>query len=431
MTLLTIHRGTKEIGGSCVELRHGDHRLILDLGLPLVDESGDDFQLPLDANAEGLLADGVLPAIPSLLDGDDAGKTAIVITHAHQDHHGLLRFVHPDLPVYMTWGTAALLRTSLPFIRDAHLPKNISTITPWEKVPVGSFTVTPYLVDHSAPDAVALLVEVNGKSLFYTGDFRATGRKAKVYDNLLKRPPKDIDLLLMEGTMFGREGEAPVTEDDLEQSLAEMLAEAESLTVLFASGQNLDRLVTAFRAAKRTGKTLVIDLYQAWVLRHLRGLSSSIPQADWDKIRVYFAKWHADSLGKAGREGFVYGQTKNRIQIEEIAANPSDFLFMARSNNLIWRILDKLPDQHPPHLIWSLWAGYLDKPSPFNDELKRRELPLTHLHTSGHATVADLKRLAEALQPKRIVPIHTFHPDKFSTVFNNVSLAKDGVAFEL
>ena len=431
MTTLTIHRGTKEIGGTCIELRSGDHRLILDLGLPLVDESGDDFQLSFDADTEGLLTEGVLPAIPSLLDGDDAGKTAIVITHAHQDHHGLLPFVHSDLPVYMTKGTEALMRASLPFIRDAHLPKDIRTIVPWEPVQIGPFTVTPYLVDHSAPDAVALLVEVDGKQLFYTGDFRATGRKAKVYDNLLKRPPKDIDLLLMEGTMFGREGEAPVTEDDLEQTLTDMLTEAESLTVLFASGQNLDRLVTAFRAAKRTGKTLVIDLYQAWVLRHLRGLSSSIPQADWDRIRVYFGKWHADSLGKAGRERFVYGQKQNRIQIEEIVDNPSSYLFMARSNNLIWRIVDKLPEQPPPHLIWSLWSGYLEKPSHFNDELKRRGLSLTHLHTSGHATVADLKRLAEALQPKRIVPIHTFHPDKFSTVFDNVFLAKDEEAFEL
>ena len=33
---LTIHRGTHEIGGSCVELCSGNTRMIIDLGMPLV-----------------------------------------------------------------------------------------------------------------------------------------------------------------------------------------------------------------------------------------------------------------------------------------------------------------------------------------------------------------------------------------------------------
>ena len=33
---LTIHRGTKEIGGTCVELRTNNSRIIVDLGIPLV-----------------------------------------------------------------------------------------------------------------------------------------------------------------------------------------------------------------------------------------------------------------------------------------------------------------------------------------------------------------------------------------------------------
>jgi ribonuclease J len=30
-----IHRGAHEIGGNCVELRHGEEALILDIGKPL------------------------------------------------------------------------------------------------------------------------------------------------------------------------------------------------------------------------------------------------------------------------------------------------------------------------------------------------------------------------------------------------------------
>lgn len=32
---LTVHRSADQIGGNCIEIRSGDHRLILDVGRPL------------------------------------------------------------------------------------------------------------------------------------------------------------------------------------------------------------------------------------------------------------------------------------------------------------------------------------------------------------------------------------------------------------
>ena len=37
---ITIHRGTHEIGGSCVELSSGKSRILLDFGIPLVKVGG-------------------------------------------------------------------------------------------------------------------------------------------------------------------------------------------------------------------------------------------------------------------------------------------------------------------------------------------------------------------------------------------------------
>jgi ribonuclease J len=38
---VSIHRGTKEIGGSCVEVISSGKRLIIDLGLPLDAQNND------------------------------------------------------------------------------------------------------------------------------------------------------------------------------------------------------------------------------------------------------------------------------------------------------------------------------------------------------------------------------------------------------
>lgn len=53
------------------------------------------------------------------------------------------------------------------------------------------------------------------------------------------------------------------------------------------------------------------------------------------------------------------------------------------------------------------------------------------MHTSGHASVSDIKQLIDELNPKRVVPIHTMKPEEFLTFANNVFLSEDGVAFDV
>ncbi len=67
-----------------------------------------------------------------------------------------------------------------------------------QPVTIGPFRITPYVVDHSAYDAYALLIEADGRRLFYSGDFRMHGRKSRTMERLLAKPPEAIDALLME-----------------------------------------------------------------------------------------------------------------------------------------------------------------------------------------------------------------------------------------
>jgi len=79
-------------------------------------------------------------------------------------------------------------------------------------------------------------------------------------------------------------------------------------------------------------------------------------------------------------------------------------------------------------MIYSLWGGYLkeDRQQGFLTWLRQRGILMTHCHTSGHAPIKDLKRLAKALAPRMLVPIHSFEPGQYGQYFANVEQKEDG-----
>jgi len=58
-------------------------------------------------------------------------------------------------------------------------------------------------------------------------------------------------------------------------------------------------------------------------------------------------------------------------------------------------------------------------------------MELVKIHVSGHAYLDALKSLAQALNPKTLVPVHTLERDNFSEHFDNVKVYDDGVPFEI
>ena len=65
---LIIHRGTKEIGGSCVEIRSKKTRIIIDLGMPLVNAQNEHFnsRLTEGKSISELIENHILPEVNGL-----------------------------------------------------------------------------------------------------------------------------------------------------------------------------------------------------------------------------------------------------------------------------------------------------------------------------------------------------------------------------
>jgi ribonuclease J len=125
-----IHRGAHEIGGNCVELRHGQDTLILDIGKPLT-----------------ATWDAVVP-LPAAIGLDDQGTRplGVIISHGHQDHWGLAPQLPAEIPLFIGEGVANILRAAQFWGSgvDLHETGHLHDRVPFT---LGPFTITPYLAD--------------------------------------------------------------------------------------------------------------------------------------------------------------------------------------------------------------------------------------------------------------------------------------------
>jgi ribonuclease J len=411
---LKILRGTKEIGGTVVELSTATTSILLDIGLPL---SADSIHIDIKA----------------------LKPDAVFISHPHQDHFGLIDELLSVVPVYIGELGKNLIDATKLFLGRELNSNNFHFISNRRKVSVGDFTITPYLVDHSAVDAYAFLIEAEGKRVFYSGDFRAHGRKSVLFDRLITKPPKDVDVFLMEGTMIKRSNNDFSSEIAVEEKIVEIIRDQRNISFLISSSQNIDRIVSAYNACLKTRKKLVVDFYTAWVLEKVKSVSQSVPNIDWDHVRLY-ADYRPDQIIKTNLDYFGDFRKRayaSRVTKEELQSNPSDYLVISKMSK--FKIMDLYKDsEFPVNVIYSQWLGYL---TYSNDDYygseaiaayrENPEVNFVYAHTSGHAVLNDLKRLADAVKPKLLIPIHTEYGSDFENHFSNILLLDDNTNIEV
>ena len=399
---LTIHRGTHEIGGSCVEICSDKTKILIDLGMPLdYDKRSREEQTEIRHNAEEWCK----------------GADAIFLSHAHADHYGFLDLLPQDTPIYATEESFAML--ALDGILDDDPTKHLEKrpLTSGQSCEVADIKVTAYIVDHSAYGACAYLIECDGKRILYSGDIRLHGVKGVLYRNL----PKDVDYLLLEGTNILRAKNNP-TERDIENQFVEAFNDApDALHLIWCSAKNIDRICALFRACIRCGKTLAIDPYTANVLAAVAQLNPKIPTATTaEQMKVYFPPHLTARLTQRNQPQYIYSLNpkQNKVSYDDFARSPEHYVMFVRPT-----VLTYLQRIKAPHirLVKSIWNGYWDEPNTerFRHWVEEHCEAVKDIHSSGHADTQSLQRLVEHIRPQTIVPIHTDAPKQFSDIFVN------------
>ena len=263
-----------------------------------------------------------------------------------------------------------------------------------------SIFVTPFFVSHSAFDAYMFLIECEGKRIPHTGDFRRHGYLGKGLFPTLEKFIGKVDILITEGTMLGRSQEQVITEHQIQLNTIQALREHKYVFAL-CSSTDIDRLASFHAACKKTGRVFLVDSYQRSVLDVFTKYSGS-----------------RSPLFKFNRVYELHGYKSHRTEKISNFLRDKGFLMPVRMNSL-WLIEDMMQvfTDEAPWLLYSMWNGYAEEGG---DNANENVIAIRHLfenrildgvndgfHTSGHADIATLREVCEAVNPSiGVIPIH-------------------------
>lgn len=421
---IIIHRGAGETGGNCIELVSGKSRILLDYGAP-VGASPEESIL----NIPGLYDDKVSHPI-----------LAILISHTHLAHYGALlaKPVNPGIKVFMTEIMEDMTRINAKMPREyKKLSENIHYFRKGHKFIVGRFVITPFLMDHTAAESFAFLVESEGKRIIYTGDFRAHGNKANAFKQFLAVNMGPIDALITEGTQAGME-KGP-GEQEVMEHLEPMVKDTPGAVYFMCPGQDIALLTSLATLAKNTRRYLVVDGYTVLVLERLKALAQKqgvelkIPGLDTEYLRIV-----RNAATQRIYQLTEYAETFRRMRPmlfgwDWVNDNLRKIIVPVRANSQLW-VDEQIKDFGHAAFVYSEWESYDDEPG-MRETLKwfkAQRMAAIPLPSSGHAYFYAIRKLVENKKPRYIIPVNTADPEKFASTFGKrARLLKDGEEFTL
>lgn len=369
---IKVHRGQNQIGGSIIEISTDDTRIFLDIGIEL--DENNEIEVP---QIEGLFC-------------GNKNCDAVIISHYHSDHIGLIDYLHPEIPVFMGSDAYKVMKAAYNY-RDIEINFEPVLIEDGKEFIIKDIKITPFLCDHSAYGSYMFLIEADGVSTLYTGDFRANGRMS--FEKLLEKVPC-VDNLIIEGTTLSRDDCVEnIPEEKLEEIAVNYLSKHKGPAFIMMSAMNIDRVITAKNIAKRTNRVFLEDIYTA-------DITSSIDISK-ENTRVFMT---------GGDKQYEKLQKYSDIKIGKHEISKTPFVMCVRSSmkNYLSK-LNELVSFENGVLFYGMWKGYLEKPQTkeFVEFMESKGLKTHILHTSGHADSIAIDKLIKDVKPKRIIPVHT------------------------
>jgi len=409
-----VHRGTKQIGGDCIELSSQGVRILLDVGLS---------QIRKKSNPNENL-------VPQSLNFE-APVDAVIITHPHHDHFGLLDKIPESVPVWIGKPSELLVKQARIFFEDKskYLFKNYRNRKKFE---VGPFVITPFISDHLAFDSHMMLIECDNQRVFYTGELRKNNSNLLLNDKFLEMLPKNIDVLLMDWS-FLRNNKLAV-KIDLEEEYAKVFLKTKGKVFCSWAAHDIDLSAALYQACLEAGRSLVIDVFSADTFMSVCKVAKiPNPSSEYPRLKVVVTNTLKVTYARAGRSDFInqkcipYG-----LVAKQLNENKEKWVVSLSPQLLRDYKLARIGPNRDDSWVFSHRRGMLDSDyRPLRAWFRQGDTPLYYVYTNRHFSLQEMKQLAVVVDPKILIPVHRLKDDKHLNEFNSVLELKDAEEYTI
>ena len=374
--------GIGEIGRNMTVFETDDQILIVDCGVLFPEESqpGVDLILPDFEYLRGRL-DKVV---------------GLVVTHGHEDHIGAIPFLlreRPDIPIYGSRLTLALLEAKL---REHRKKPPLQVVKEGDTEWLGAFRVGFVAVNHSIPDALAVVIDTPAGRIVHTGDFKMDqlpldGRITDLR-SMARLGEEGVDLLMVDSTNAEIPGFV-TSESQILPALEQVMATTPKRVILASFASHVHRIQQVIDVATRNGRkvalvgrSMVRNMNVARDLGYLHIHGNTLVSAD----RIGDVPDDQVVLICTGSQGEPMA-VLSRIAAHDhdIRVGPGDTVVLASSlipgnENAVNRVINGLT---------ATGARVVHKGNAL-------------VHVSGHAAAGELLYLYNIVQPTHVMPIH-------------------------
>ena len=374
--------GLGEVGRNMTVLETQGRLLIIDCGVLFPEDHHPGIDL-------------ILPDF-EYLDGRLDQVEAIVHTHGHEDHIGAVPFLlkrKPDIPLIGSQLTLALLEAKL---KEHRITPYALTVKEGTREKLGVFDLEFVAVNHSIPDALAVMVRTAAGTLLHTGDFKMDqlpldGRLTDLRA-FARLGEEGVDLFLTDST----NAEVPgftTTEREIAPAIDRVFRHAKRRIIVacFASHvhrvqQVLDAAEKAGRKVAMVGRSMVRNMGIAAELGYLHvpdGVLVDVKKLDDlpdDKIVLI-------CTGSQGEPMAALSRMANRDHRIEVGVGDTVLLassLIPGNENAVYRVINGL---------MMLGADVVHRGN-------------AKVHVSGHASAGELLYVYNIVKPKNVMPVH-------------------------
>jgi len=347
-----------------------------------------------------------------------------IFTHGHLDHIGAYRHVADKIPapVYASKFTLGMLQRTMEEATSGFEPQyNELNPESHERVQLGdSFSVELVRVNHSIPDATAVVIRTPLGVLIDTGDWRmeenpVDGKKFDMERLTEIATTEGILMLMNESTNCESEGTHTHGEFDIQRSMGEVMEKyVNSRLILSCFSSQIHRMQVILEEAKKhdrkvafAGYSMIQNLEVALRAGVIKVPKDVVVKME-DVVKLPDGKVTIVCTGSQGEFNAV---------LNRMATGSHKFIKIKNSDVIVFSS-NAIPGNEK-YVVRTV-DGLMREGSEVIQNGKTHLTGIGPLHLSGHGYYDDHVKLINALNPKYYLPIH----GEFHMLVHNAELAE-------